>query len=299
MKQSRILPAVAALALSLSASGRALAEDHRPPPKFPRIFNAVEANPRTLAAIQRVARQCGFSEMERSGPSPAEEQRCERAETGLVALGAAAVGPVFASLDREDLMPSARAHLYDTIARVGDRHAVEILVSALERLAKPDGEERRWETDYVEIALQQLTFAKVGQGPPWEVQDSREPKVAAREWKAWLARHPGLDADQLLTERLDADRAHLHDADVWHAFWYASFFAEHAASREEGISALKDLLVRKDLEDDQKASIRDKMRQATRELKKDKAKAAKAAKSAKSAPKAHPVTKVSAGTPNV
>jgi hypothetical protein len=207
---------------------------------------------------------------------------------------------VFASLDREDLGPSARARLYDTITRVGDRNAVAILISALDRLARPDGEERRWETEYVEGALQQLTFARLGQDPPWESQESREAKVAAREWRAWLARHPGLDVDQLLTERLDADRAHLHDADTWHAFWYASFFAEHAASREEGISALKDLLERKDLEDDQKTSIRAKIREAKRELGKDKVKAERAAKAAaKTAPKTHPVPKASAQTPNV
>jgi hypothetical protein len=299
MKQSRTLPTVAALVFSLCASGRALAEEHRPPPKFPHIFSTAEASPRMLAAIERVTRQCGFSEMERAGPSPAEEKRCEGAESQLVALGPAVVAPVFASLDREDLGPSTRAHLYDSITRVGDRSAVAILISALDRLATPDGEERGWETEYVEIALQQLTFAKVGQGAPWEVQDSRNPKVAAREWKAWLARHPGLDVEKMLTERLDADRAHLKDADPWHAFWYASFFAEHAASREEGISALNELLARKDIDDDQKASIRHKLREAKRELGKDRVKSARAAKAAKSAPKVHPVPKANAQTPNV
>jgi hypothetical protein len=299
MKQSRILPTVAAFAFGLCASGRALAEEHRPPPKFPHLFSAAEATPRMLAAIERVARKCDFSEMERAGPSPAEEKRCESAENQLVALGPAVVAPVFASLDREDLGPSARAHLYDSITRVGDRSAVAILISALDRLATPAGEERGWETEYVEIALQQLTFAKVGQGAPWEVQESREPKVAAREWKAWLARHPGLEVDRMLGARLDADRVHLNDPDAWHAFWYASFFAEHAASREEGISALKALLERKDLEDDQKTSIRAKIREAKRELGKDKVKAERAARAAKSAPNVHPVPKASTLTPNV
>jgi hypothetical protein len=108
----------------------------------------------------------------------------------------------------------------------------------------------------------------------------------------------------MLTERLVADRAHLRDPDVWHAFWYASFFAEQAASREEGIGALKNLLERKELEDDQKDSIRAKLREAKRELGKDKVKAAKDARAAraaakKAAPKTHPVPKASAGTPNV
>jgi hypothetical protein len=299
MKQSRILPAIVALALGLSVSGGAQAEVHRPPPRFPRIFSAAEASPRMLAAIDRVARRCGYSEMERAGPSPWEEKNCERAEAALVALGETAVGPIFASLDREDLTPSARAHLYDAIARVGDRRAVDILVSALERLATPDGDERSWETEYVETALRQLTFAKVGEGAPWESRESRDPKVAVREWKAWLAHHQGLSADQLLTERLDADRRHLRDPDAWHAFWYASFFAEHAASREEGIAALKELLSRKDLEDDGKSEFRAKLREALRELKKDKAKAERAAKSTKSPPKARPVSKPASATPNV
>lgn len=299
MKQSRTLPAIVVLALGLSASGAALAQDHRPPPKFPRIFSAAEASPRMLAAIDRVAKRCGYSEMERAGPSPWEEKNCERAEAALVALGDKAVGPVFASLDREDLMPSARAHLYDAITRVGDRGAVDILVSALERLATPDGEERSWETEYVETALRQLTFAKVGEGAPWESRESREPKVAVREWKAWLARHQGLDPDQLLTERLNADRQHLHDPDAWHAFWYASFFAEHAASREEGVLALKEILSRKDLEEHDKLEIRARLRDAERELKKDKAKAQRAARSTKSTPKAHPVSKPASSTPNV
>jgi hypothetical protein len=303
MKPSRVLPAVAALALSLSASGQALGGGHRPPPKFPRIFDAADASPRTLAAIERVVRQCSFSEMERAGPSPAEEQRCESAEKQLVAMGKAAVRPVLASLDREDLVPGARAHLYDTVTRIGDPGAVAIFITALDRLAAPEGEERRWETEYVEVALQQLTFARLGQPLPWEGQEAREPAVAARDWKRWLASHSGLDVEQLLTERLDADRPHLNDEDTWHALWYASFFAEHAASREEGIAALKALLERKDLESEEKASIRGKLREAKRELGRDKIKAAKARKTGKAAtktaPAVHPVPKMSAKTPNV
>jgi hypothetical protein len=298
MKRSRTLPAVAALALRLSASGRALAEDHRPPPTFPHIFSTAKGSPRVLAAIQRVARSCNFSEMERSGPSPAEEQRCERAETALVALGTATVAPVFASLDREDLGPSARAHLYDTVVKVGDRGAVDILVRAIEHLATPDGQERRWESEYAEVALRQLTFAKIGQEAPWESPDQREPQVAAREWRAWLGSHAELDAEKLLTERLDADRAHLHDTDWWHAFSYASFFAERMASREEGIAAMNELLARTDIDDEQKTAARDGLRHAKRALKKDKAKAAKTARTAKTPPKPR-ASPASIGTPNV
>jgi hypothetical protein len=260
---------LASLLLGAFAPGVAHAAPPAPSDEFPHVFDAAPAKGRILAAIRSLERNCSYSEMERSGPSPAEEQRCERAETQLVALGPSSLGPVLATLDQGNVLGGARIHLYDAVGRFGDFAAVEPLVRALEKFSTSGAAVREWEMEYVELALQHLTFAKIGEVLPWEGGDGREPAMAAREWRAWLAKHPSLDSEALLAERVEQDRAHLHDAGFWHAFYYASFFAEHAASRNEGIAALGDLLARKDLEDDQQQSAHEKLREARRAARKD------------------------------
>ncbi len=271
MTRHRVLSAIVLTAASVLSGSVARAAEHAPP--FPRLFAPAKGSPSVEWAIRRVDRACGFSEMERAGPTPAEERRCSSAESELVAHGPKALGAVLASLDRDDLGPGARPRLYDAVAKLEDRSAVAILVSALERLAAPGAEERTWEVEYIELALQQLTFAKVGQVLPWEPGDSREPALAAREWKAWLSRQPNLDAERLLTERLDADRPHLGDADFWRAFWYASFFSEHPVSREEGVAALQRLLARAAAADEEKSAVKEKLHEAERELRRQRARA--------------------------
>jgi hypothetical protein len=270
MIRNRASSAVLAMVFGMSAASAAHAAEHRPPPKFPHLFPAEVVPGAVRAAVDRLSRACGYSEMERAGPSEAERRRCEGAESKLLALGSAKLAPVIASLDREDLSGEARAHMYAAVGRLRDLGAVPILVSALEHLATPDGEERRWEAEWLEATLQQLTFAKIGLNPPWVDGGPRPAELAAHEWKAWLSHHATLDAEQLLTERLDADRPHLADPDFWHAYWYASFFAEQAASREEGITALNELAARPGLDPDLKRSANDKLREAKRALRKDK-----------------------------
>lgn len=258
---------LSALALSVTLLGTAHAEPGGS--EFPRFFEVVKATGAARSRIRAIAVKCSVSDDERTGPSDAEQRRCASAQAALIALGPSAVPAILSAIDEPRLGDEAREALYASVGRIGGFTAIEPLLRAIDRLGESASEDRQWELRSIESALRLVTFASIGETSPGVAATNRTPDKAARQWRTWLAKHPKLDADALLAERIEQDRPHLHDADFWDAFAYAEFFSDHALSRQEGIAALHELKARPGLDEEQDQSLRDALRSAERAAKKD------------------------------
>jgi hypothetical protein len=202
--------------------------------------------------------------MLRSGPRPEDVARCNRAEKGAIALGKASAQAALAALDLREQNYGAESRLYDVVARVGDIGVVELLVHALEILARPEGESRRPDAMAIEPVLQKLTFAAIGEKLPWEVNLLPDLNVQSRAWRSWLAEHASMDRDELLAERLVEERPHLADANVERAFRAATFLLDQPVSRDEGLAAMSVLAARPGIVGRQAEAIEERLEDAKR-----------------------------------
>ena len=203
-------------------------------------------SPEARRAVAKVVSSCVYSPMSRIGPSPRDRARCDQATAEATKLGSDGARASLAALERRDVPPTARMHLYEVVGQSGDTALAEPLAKALDRVSPQVFMfDESWA---IENGLRRLTFADVGEHAPWHVPAGEQtPRAHADGWRRFVEQHRGKSHEELRAERMASARAEKADADAERAYLAADFLVGQPDGVEEGRQALAALLTRDDL----------------------------------------------------